>query len=505
MKKKKKSQARSLLLAVVVLILLCAVYFILDWKQKKDEEAAETEESTEEVLPVSVTEEELSKVTILYEETIMTFEKAEDTWTYLEDEDFPLKSTLVDSKLANLTDISVSRKLEEPAELSEYGLDDPMLEITVEKTDATSFKLYVGDENINTGDYYLKVDDGAEIYTIDSSMPSALSLDIYDLAEGEELPSIDSATIQSVEVEKDGETNKFVSDDATGLVWTLTAADGTENPVESTARDTLLSEAAGLSFDRMVDYRGENLEQYGLEEPFATITVEAKETEVVLQVGDTNEDGNYYVKQKDSNKVHVMAASKLETLLTIEKLDYVDLYVNDIPFTDMESLKVTWQGETRELTTTSETVTVETEAETEAESETEETTEEATEETEPETEIIYHYLVDGKEVDETAFKSFYNSSILLKAQKRMEEADVPEMTEEPELILEYNRLDGTTLTTEYYLGDDGLYTVLCSEGLPAKVSKLDVQEILGDYEEMLAAKETEAETEEMSETETTAE
>ena len=545
MKKKKKSQATSLIVAVVVLILLCAVYFMLDWKQKKDEAAAETEESTEETLPVSVTQEEFSKVSIKYEGTTMTFAYQDDTWSYEEDPDFPLKSTLANSKLNNLTNISVSRKLEDPAELSEYGLDDPMMEVTVEKTDDTSFTLYIGDENASTGDYYAMVDDGEEIYTIGSSLVSALSLDIYDLAEAEELPGISSENIQSVTVEKDGETNTFTCD-STGLVWTLTAADGTENAVDSTSLDTLLAEAADLSFDRMVDYKGEDLEQYGLKEPAATVTIVTEETEVVeveaedetaeeteadtteaaeteteevteetepeteiitvektlnLYVGDTNEDGNYYVKQEGSSQVHVMAASSLENLMDIQKLNYLDLYVNDVPMTNMASLKVTYQGETKELTRETEIVVVETEAETEDET-AEKSTEAETEETEPETETIYHYLVDGVDVDETTYKAFYNSSILLKAQKRMEEADVPELTGEPDLILEYTQLDGTTLTSEFYLGDDGLYTVLCDPGLPAKASKLDVQDVLNYYVELTTVEEeTETETETVIETE----
>ena len=346
-------------------------------------------------------------------------------------------------------------------------------------------------------------------------------------------------------MEKDGETNTFTCD-STGLVWTLTAADGTENAVDSTSLDTLLAEAADLSFDRMVDYKGEDLEQYGLKEPAATVTIVTEETEVVeveaedetaeeteadtteaaeteteevteetepeteiitvektlnLYVGDTNEDGNYYVKQEGSSQVHVMAASSLENLMDIQKLNYLDLYVNDVPMTNMASLKVTYQGETKELTRETEIVVVETEAETEDET-AEESTEAETEETEPETETIYHYLVDGVDVDETTYKAFYNSSILLKAQKRMEEADVPELTGEPDLILEYTQLDGTTLTSEFYLGDDGLYTVLCDPGLPAKASKLDVQDVLNYYVELTTVEEeTETETETVIETE----
>ena len=249
-----------------------------------------------------------------------------------------------------------------------------------------------------------------------------------------------------------------------------------------------------------------------------TETEEPKTIEVTttLLIGNTNDDGDYYVKLADNNGVYTMSESTLEKLLNVDVLDYVSLYLNDVPMTNMKSLEVTYQGETKTLTVESEEVPVETEASTEEETEAEtikisagaldeaETEAETETETETETEqqmqTVYHYLVDGEEVEATPFRLFYNNLIALQAQKRTSEA--PEVSGEPDFKLVFTKVDGTSLTTEFYLADDGLYDVLSDQALPARISKMDVQKIIGYYEDVINP---EPETETESETETVSE
>ena len=251
-----------------------------------------------------------------------------------------------------------------------------------------------------------------------------------------------------------------------------------------------------------------------------TETEEPKTIEVTttLLIGNTNDDGDYYVKLADNNGVYTMSESTLDKLLNVDVLDYVSMYLNDVPMTNMKSLEVTYQGETKTLTVESEEAPVETEASTEEETEADtikisagalddaetETESESEAETETETETeqqmrtVYHYLVDGEEVDSTPFRLFYNNLIGLQAQKRTSEA--PEVSGDPDFKLVFTKVDGTKLTTEFYLADDGLYDVLSDQNLPARISKMDVQKIISYYEDVINPEtETESETETASE------
>ena len=112
-------------MAVLILIVLLVLYFVIDLQQKKSDQEAETEETEESSLPVSVTEDEISKVTVKNGDVTMTYVKNDDTWTYEEDPDFPLDESAVNTKMNRLTTLTVDRVLESPEDLSEYGLDKP--------------------------------------------------------------------------------------------------------------------------------------------------------------------------------------------------------------------------------------------------------------------------------------------------------------------------------------------------------------------------------------------
>ena len=620
---KKKKKGKGLLFAVLILIVLLVLYFVIDLQQKKADQEAETEETEESSLPVSVTEDEIAKVTVKNGDVTMTYTKSDDTWTYEEDHDFPLDESAVDTKMSKLTSLTVDRVLESPEDLSEYGLDEPKQEVTVLKTDGTAFTLYIGNQNSSNNDFYVKVDDGADVYTMPASSVNVFDMQPYDVAKADTFPTLESTNIRNIKVEKEDGTVEFASDE-TATSWTVKDQDGNEEKAGTTAASDLTSAVSSLSYKDFVDYKGDDLTRYGLDKPTETVTIVTEETEAeteeeteteeesevasesesvsetetaesetgseelateavseeetteaisetavetvsetssedptteavsetetsteavteaeteaeseteieteteepktievttTLLIGNTNDDGDYYVKLADNNGVYTMSESTLEKLLNVDVLDYVSLYLNDVPMTSMKSLEVTCQGETKTLTVESEEVPVETEASTEEETEAEtikisagaldeaETEAETETETETETEqqmqTVYHYLVDGEEVEATPFRLFYNNLIALQAQKRTSEA--PEVSGDPDFKLVFTKVDGTSLTTEFYLADDGLYDVLSDQALPARISKMDVQKIIGYYEDVINPEpetETEIETETVSE------
>lgn len=601
---KKKKKGKGLLFAVLILIVLLVLYFVIDLQQKKSDQEAETEETEESSLPVSVTEDEISKVTVKNGDVTMTYVKSDDTWTYQEDPDFPLDESAVNTKMNRLTTLSVDRVLESPEDLSEYGLDKPQQEVTVLKTDGTTFTLYIGNQNSSNNDFYVKVDDGADVYTMPSSSVNAFDMQPYDVAKADSFPTLESTNIRNIKVEKEDGTVEFSSDES-GTSWTVKDQDGNEETAGATAASDLTNAVSSLTYKKFIDYKGDDLAQYGLDKPTETVTVVTEETEAeteeeteteevteaaetengseestteatteavseeetteaetateavteaatetetateavteavieteseteteteepkiievttTLLIGNTNDDGDYYVKLADNDGVYTMSESTLDKLLNVDVLDYVSMYLNDVPMTNMKSLEVTYQGETKTLTVESEEVPVETEASTGEETEAEtikisagalddaETETESESETETETETeqqmrtVYHYLVDGEEVESTPFRLFYNNLIGLQAQKRTSEA--PEISGDPDFKLVFTKVDGTKLTTEFYLADDGLYDVLSDQNLPAWISKMDVQKIISYYEDVINP---EPETETESETETASE
>ena len=61
---------------------------------------------------------------------------------------------------------------------------------------------------------------------------------------------------------------------------------------------------------------------------------------------------------------------------------------------------------------------------------------------------MFHYQLDGKDVDDTSFTTFYNKLINITAQKRLTEEYKPEG--DPAYAFSFTGTDGTTITAEYY-------------------------------------------------------
>lgn len=563
----KKKKGRALAGGAVLLCALIGVEAALSWQNSQEE----TEAETEGVTPLEISADDLTEMTVKNENGTFTLVKdADGVWSNKEDAQFPLDEDTWTAKLSSLESMTAVRTLEEPEDLAEYGLDDAAIQVTLVTADGST-ELYIGNQNESTYDYYVYVDSPDTVYTVGSSAATAMDCGLYDLASASTFPSISSGSLTHMEIRQDESLLEFDADasDTESASWYVSRDGGEAVPADSSAMSALTDELLYIGFEDFVDYKGEDLAQYGLDDPWAEITWDYTETESVEEeteetaetesaeeeTEETTEEetepetvevgkqtvlliGNpiyaeteseteaesqeteaeteeaepeitgYYVKLADSSEVYTMTADDLAAWISAEYTDYVNKYISAVPQTTLSSLTVAYEGEDYVLTVESEVQTVETEET--AQSETAEAAETAegaadtaetiqeTEETEPETEIVYSYLVNGREADETAFQTFYGSVTSMMAQTITEDT----VSGEPDFAFYFEKTDGTEVSAEYYLGSDGMYTVLCSTGLCGKVNKLEADDMMEEFRTLIGAEETAQETEEETETET---
>ena len=581
----KKKKGRALAGGAVLLCALIGVEAALSWQNSQEE----TEAETEGVTPLEISADDLTEVTVKNENGTFTLVKdADGVWSNKEDAQFPLDEDTWTAKLSSLESMTAVRTLEEPEDLAEYGLDDAAIQVTLVTEDGST-ELHIGNQNESTYDYYVYVDSPDTVYTVGSSAATAMDCGLYDLASASTFPSISSGSLTHMEIRQDESLLEFDADasDTESASWYVSRDGGEAVPADSSAMSALTDELLYIGFEDFVDYKGEDLAQYGLDDPWAEITWDYTETEsaeettetesaeeeteetveaesaeetteeetepetvevgkqTVLLIGNpiyaeteseteaesqeteseteaesqeteaeteeaVPEITGYYVKLADSSEVYTMTADDLAAWISAEYTDYVNKYISAVPQTALSSLTVAYEGEDYVLTVESEVQTVETEetaqsetaeaAETaEGAADTTETIQETeTEETEPETEIVYSYLVNGREADETAFQTFYGSVTSMMAQTITEDT----VSGEPDFAFYFEKTDGTEVSAEYYLGSDGMYTVLCSTGLCGKVNKLEADDMMEEFRTLIGAEETAQETEEETETET---
>lgn len=160
---------KSMIIGVAVLVCLIAVYFISGAVKKKQEEAA----GEPAIMVTNIYD--VTEMTYTDGSTTLSFVKENEVWYDATDKDFALDSVQVETIADSLRQIEATRLLEGADEPAAYGLDEPVYTITLKNQDAVVTTVYIGDTT--DAGYYVTTDDKTTIYTVSSSVVSAMEFD----------------------------------------------------------------------------------------------------------------------------------------------------------------------------------------------------------------------------------------------------------------------------------------------------------------------------------------
>ena len=495
-----KNKTVKMILAVAVLAVCCGAYagvktYVSHQEQKESE--AESEENTS-VFTASA--DDIKSLDFMVDDTETTFEKKDDSWVKKDDTDFPVNQSTLDSVASSVTSVESDRVLEDVDNLAEYGLDSPANIIKIvtksedEDGDDTTTTLYVGDENSSTSQYYVRKDDEKTVYLVDSSCVEPFTKTLYDYAQMEDFPAISSTdTITKISV--DGDNSYELKKDADTSVWSV-SANGEEDKADSATVSSLVSSFGSMAYNSMADYKCEDKSKYGLDKPYSTITVDYQEkvetsddnaetsdsetpdsaetTEMVdkqltILVGNEADDSNRYVMVNDSNEVYTMSEETLSALTDKTEEDFWDMTVSYVSVNSLASLKVNYQGTDYKVNASRET---------------------STDEDGNDTETVT-YKLDGADLDETTFTTFYNKLINMAAQKRLTEKYDPDG--DAELTVTFTEEDGDTLEVSYYSYDTNYYAAVVDNKVYL-VNKMNVKELFTAFESVAGVEKDETKT-----------
>lgn len=496
-----KNKTVKMILAVAVLAVCCGAYagvktYVSHQEQKESE--AESEENTS-VFTASA--DDIKSLDFMVDDTETTFEKKDDSWVKKDDTDFPVNQSTLDSAASSVTSVESDRVLEDVDDLAEYGLDSPANTIKIvtksedEDGDDTTTTLYVGDENSSTSQYYVRKDDDEKtVYLVDSSCVEPFTKTLYDYAQMEDFPAISSTdTITKISV--DGDNSYELKKDADTSVWSV-SANGEEDKADSATVSSLVSSFGSMAYNSMADYKCEDKSKYGLDKPYSTITVDYQEkvetsddnaetsdsetpdstetTEMVdkqltILVGNEADDSNRYVMVNDSNEVYTMSEETLSALTDKTEEDFWDMTVSYVSVNSLASLKVNYQGTDYKVNASRET---------------------STDEDGNDTETVT-YKLDGADLNETTFTTFYNKLINMAAQKRLTEKYDPDG--DAELTVTFTEEDGDILEVSYYSYDTNYYAAVVDNKVYL-VNKMNIKELFTAFESVAGVEKDETKT-----------
>lgn len=507
-------KSTKLVSAVVVLAVLGGVYVGLNTYVSKEEKAESSSEEESKTEVFSMKTDDIKSLEFIVDKKEVTFEKKDDSWVKKDETAFPVNQTTLDSAASAIETVEADRVLEDVEDLAEYGLDSPSNTVIVDTADGTT-KFNIGDENTSTNQYYIsRDDDDSTVYVVAADTVSPFMNSLYDYAQGEDFPTIDSSTVKKVQVSEDKDSY-VLEENSDGATWDV-SGDGSSDKesADTTAAGNVTSGLGSFAFDQFVNYNAENLSQYGLDKPYATITVDYQEEveddstdstesgendstasesdsensdttdtdsssedadsktttvdkQLVIYVGDEAGDGSRYVTV-DNKQIYTMSTDTLSAVIDKTPSDLWSLIVNYLSVKNLDQLQVTY-GETTN------TVNVSRETSTDEDGNEKETT---------------TYQLDGEEIESTTFTTFYNKLINMAGQKRLTEAYTP--AADPEMTAVFTDSDKNQTTVTFYTYDTNYYAAVVGDKV-FLVNKMTVKEMFNAYETMVNGEtETEA-------------
>ena len=309
---KKKKKLIGLLTALVVLILLTAAYFCLKNYNKEQEAESETEDTS--VAVTSIEETDITGLTYTLDKEKLEFKKENDSWHYAQDENFPVDQDKMKTLLDNFKNIKAVRDLGQLENLEDYGLEEPQNTVTVTSNNGVETVFYIGNENETTGDYYMFMNNPEHVYTVGSTFANAFNGKLYDLVVDSSFPSITSNSIIKAVVDQQDNQLTLESSRDDSATWSVTDSKNEKKEADGTKSNQLLSNVTSLNFTDYIDYNCKDLEQYGLKDPSAVITLDYTITSEVPAESDSTETNADNVSEAGTADIeNVSEAGEAET------------------------------------------------------------------------------------------------------------------------------------------------------------------------------------------------
>lgn len=350
-------KAAKLYALLGVLVVLCAAAFAVSRHEEKKEQIKATGEAILEIPTDGVT-----NLSWVNDSGSFSFTKGE-SWHYDDDPAFPVDETKINNLLSLFQSFRAAFSIENPEELTQYGLDDPVCTISVTAQGQTH-TLLLGDYSKMDQQRYLSLGDG-NVYLAEQDPLEEFDAVLDDLILDDTIPTL--GTVEEIAFQGSTQYTVLRREDGKSLCAqdVYFTEDG---PLDITLVENWLTNIQGLSLTEDVNYNADQaaLAAYGLDNPELTATVFGEEGSVTLSLSRNPEEMAAYNQALEQEQtlptVHCYARVDTSQIVyeipqsTYDKLTAVDyntlrhqkLFTAE--FASVTAIDVTLAGESYRLT-----------------------------------------------------------------------------------------------------------------------------------------------------------
>lgn len=270
-----------------------------------------------------------------------TVRKHDDGWDLVEPAAAEADDTTADNLAQAVASLEIQRVVDEnAADLAQYGLDDPHVDVGFRTAGATEpTHLLLGDKTPTGTEMYARTADSSRVFLISSYLESSFDKSPFDLR--------DKAILK---FERDEVTGLRVSSPNGDVSLTKDGSDwALAEPLRATADFSTVEGLIGqIQSGRMTSLTAtapDDLAEYGLDRPMASATIVAGAADVTLEVGGPADEGGAYARDTSRPLVFTIP----QTLVTaIEKSpsEYRRKDLFDFRSFNVSTLELTRDGST---------------------------------------------------------------------------------------------------------------------------------------------------------------
>ena len=434
-------------------------------------------------------------------------------------EDEVLDYSSIDNMARLAYSLSAAEKVSDNGNPKDFRLNPPDGEINVKYTDGSEKTIYVGMQTPTKDYYYFMVKGDPAIYMVTTTVGERAFFGAGNIL-SKALPAISSDALEYVYIQVKGkDTVEF-------------AHTGTEEELENSLnmygavplnmvqpykgwdlyntnfQSYVLDGMSGISIGDLIEAKPEDYSKYGLDDPTLIVWLIDANGELHLEIGDDadkavlkNADENTayaYVRFAGRPAVYVMDKSYLSTLYNINIFNFTQRFVALQNIDSVNEITIKSPSKDYEITLNREFIPVTatptptytptpmpdpdaSEAPSEAPPEEANTSPAPT----PTPEMVIHPKINGKEIEDKAFRTFYQAVIGLSYDISI---DTFTPTGLPEITITYRLNTGEpNVVTKYFRYNNDFYAVQKNDNaIQFVVSKQYIDQMLRDAEKLLA-------------------
>jgi Domain of unknown function (DUF4340) len=301
---------KSTIALIVVLAGLGAYIYFVTWKQ---DASGDSSTSKQEKVFAGLEADKIEEMKVKSEKgDTTTLKKANGTWQMTA----PIAANADQSEASGITSglgqIAVVRVIDEnPADLKDYGLATPRIEIDFKAAGDKDFRrLYVGDKSPTGGDLFAKRNDEKKVFLIPAFQESSFNKGTFDLRD-KTLWKFDREKVDTIDITAAGKPLAFTKGTGDWRIAKPVDARADFGAVEGLVGRLQSAQMKSIVAD---DAPAADLKKYGLDKPEVTVNVSSGSAKATLLVGGKGDDNTVYVRDASRPAVMTVETSLVDEL-----------------------------------------------------------------------------------------------------------------------------------------------------------------------------------------------